>query len=200
MAAVRLGTGRLGAHVVEQLRDLLLDNGVGWLRSLAAGLALLALALCLHELALLSLSLGHGSLGVGAGPEAADAAGRTASRVLLDVAGVDGGEELSVGGGLKVHFQVRSGHGGLRRRRVEVKQVVLGGEGGEVVEVAKVLVARVVCLVDGHGVCEGTGDEAGLLAVHVVVVAGTAESLAGGRRHGGGRCGHVGDGAGKAGL
>lgn len=67
---------------------------------------------------------------------------------------------------------------------------------GNIVQTAKILIAGIVGLVDSHGIGDGTRDEPGLLAIHVVIVARAAQSLGVCHRHA--RCVHSScDGAGE---
>lgn len=185
-----VGSG-LSTHRVEELGDLLLDDGVGRLLALGALLLLahlLALLLLLDDLLLLpllGLSLGEGGLGVHAGPESANVTllGRDDRRLLsADGCGVDGRvgeEELGLGRRVKFHVHIQAS-GVLGRRGVEVKQVVLGAHSTvEVVQAESTVVASDlgVGLVHGQGVCESTGDDAGLLLVQLILMARAGQRL-----------------------
>lgn len=187
--AVALLSG-LSTHGVEELGDLLLNDGVGRLLAFGALLLthLLALLLLLNNLLLLpllGLGLGKRSLRVHARPEAANVAllGGDHGRLLsADGSGVDGsvGEEvLRVRRGVKLHIHIQASRI-LGRRCVEVEHVVLRAQTiAQVVHsVTTVVAANVrVGLIHGQGAGEGTRNDASLLLVEIILMARASERL-----------------------
>ena len=197
-----IGGDTVLSHRVQQLRDLLLDDRIGWSVGGPRALGLLSW-LCSHSLLsllcddgllllLLCLCLGDGSLLLmHTGPEAADVSRLCRGSLLCCrqiIASSDGTrvhklgcllrieESRLVARGVEVHVDVRWVEGSLSGCGAEVDKVIVRAQACEVTIGEAVLIHA---LVDSQGVGDGSWRDARCLSVELIVMARAGKSWLG---------------------